>query len=402
MKKRILFIGEDLTLAHVTRPMVLAESLDIDKYDITFATGHQYNQFVQNLNFKTHTISTLSSKIFLERLAKGKPIFLSNEIEKYVKEDLDLFKKVNPDLVIGDFRLSLGISSQLAQIPYACLTNAFWSPFSILPFPVPELLIVNLLGIKIVKFFSGFFLPFIMKIHASPINSIRKKYNLPLHKDIKEAYTYGDWTLYLDPPSLAPTVNLPANHLYLGPLLWSPEAPLPEWWNSLPEDKPVIYITLGSSGEIGFVKELISTLKNMPVTAVISSASRFTAQDLPDNIYVEAFLPGLKAAQRSSVVVCSGGTATTYQALSCGTPVLGIPSNADQYLSMEAIVRQGSGILIRAGQINQHNFKSGIETILKEQHYSFQAMKIKEEMAKYNSQKLFAAFIDSLVQKKMI
>jgi len=52
--------------------------------------------------------------------------------------------------------------------------------------------------------------------------------------------------------------------------------------------------------------------------------------------------------QRASVVVYSGGTATTYQALSCGTPVLWIPCNSDQYLSMDAIARQGSGILIRA------------------------------------------------------
>jgi len=86
---------------------------------------------------------------------------------------------------------------------------------------------------------------------------------------------------------------------------------------------------------------------------------------LPDNIY----LPGLKAAQRASVVVCSGGTATTYQALSCGTPVLGIPCNSDQYLSMEAIARQGSGILIRAGFIGSNlirllNGKTGKSLLL--------------------------------------
>jgi len=55
--------------------MVLAESIDSDKYDISFATGDQYQRFIQDLKFKIHTLSTLSSKIFLERLAKGKPIF---------------------------------------------------------------------------------------------------------------------------------------------------------------------------------------------------------------------------------------------------------------------------------------------------------------------------------------
>lgn len=402
MKKRILFVGEDLTLAHVTRPMVLAESLDSAEYEISFATGERYRQFFKHVEFETHILSTLSSEIFLDRLAKGKPIFTRDEIQTSVKDDLNLFKYLKPDLVVGDFRLSLGISTQLAQIPYICLANAFWSPFSTLEFPLPELPIVDFLGIQTSKILSKVFLPLVLKFHVFPVNSVRKEYKLLPFKNIKEAYTFGDWTLYLDPPSLAPTVNLPANHLYIGPLLWSPDDPLPEWWAALPEDRPVIYVTLGSSGDIRSIKELILTLGNMPVSAVVSSAGRFTAEDLPDNIYVEPFLPGLKAAQRASVVVCSGGTATTYQALSCGTPVLGIPCNSDQYLSMEAIVRQGSGILIRAGQVNQKNFRSGIETLLKNRHYSLKAIQIKEEMEKYNSQKLFVAFIDSLVRKNII
>ena len=45
-----------------------------------------------------------------------------------------------------------------------------------------------------------------------------------------------------------PTYDRPANHQYLGPVLWSPAVELPGWWDSLPTDRPIVYATLGTSG----------------------------------------------------------------------------------------------------------------------------------------------------------
>ena len=394
--QRILFVAEDVTLAHVTRPLVLANSLDRSHYEIFFATGKRYRHLVEGSGYSLCTIPTLSSEIFLDRLAKGKPVYTKDDLKVSVQADLQLFSKLSPDLVIGDFRLSLGISARLAKIPYAALTNAHWSPYSTLSFPLPEHPLVNIFGVGISRFFFKILQPVIFKYHAVPFNFIRKAYGLEPLRNLKEVYTYGDWTLYLDLPALAPTLNIPDNHLYLGPILWSPDIPLPAWWDDIPEDRPVLYLTLGSSGDIKFMNTIIDTLGEMPVTALVASAGRFDTAQLPGNIFVEKYLPGLEAAKRASLVICSGGTATTYQALSCGTPVLGIPSNADQYLSMEAIEKQGAGLLIRSGNVTPKNIRNGISTILQNADYKQNTSRLKNEMLLYNAPERFSSFVDSL------
>ena len=394
--QRILFVAEDVTLAHVTRPLVLANSLDRSRYEIFLATGERYRYLVENSGHGLYTIPTLSSEVFLERLAKGKPVYTRDELKASVRADLKLFSELSPDLVIGDFRLSLGISARLAEIPYASLTNAHWSPYSTLSFPLPEHPLVTIFGVKISRFFFKILQPVIFKYHAVPFNSLRKTYGFDPLRNLKEIYTYGDWTLYLDLPALAPTSNIPDNHSYLGPVLWSPDIPLPEWWNGIPKDRPILYVTLGSSGDIRFMNTIIDTLGEMPVTVMIASAGRFDPAHLPDNIFAEKYLPGLEASKIASLVVCSGGTATTYQALSCGVPVLGIPSNADQYLSMEAIVKQGAGLLIRSGNVTGRNIRKGIETILENADYKQNANRLKNEILLYNAPERFSSFVDSL------
>ena len=394
--RRIVFVAEDVTLAHVTRPLVLANSLDRSRYEIFFATGKKYRYLLENSRHSLYTITTLASEIFLDRLAKGKPVYTKDELKASVESDLELFAKLSPDILIGDFRLSLGISARLAKIPYAALTNAHWSPYSTLSFPLPEHPLVNIFGVKISRFFFKILQPVIFKYHAAQFNSLRKAYGLDPLKDLRDVYTCGDWTLYLDLPALAPTSNIPDNHFYLGPVVWSPDIPLPEWWADIPENKPVLYVTLGSSGDIRFMNTIIDTLGKMPVTALVASAGRFDAAQLPDNIFAEKYLPGLEAAKMASLVVCSGGTATTYQALSCGASVLGIPSNADQYLSMEAIAKQGAGLLIRSGKVTGRNIRKGIETILENAEYKQNANRLKNEMLLYNASERFCDFIDFL------
>jgi UDP:flavonoid glycosyltransferase YjiC (YdhE family) len=394
--QRIIFFAEDVTLAHVTRPLVLANSLDRHRYEIFFATGERYRYLLENLGHSLYTIPTLSSQIFLDRLAKGQPVYTKDDLKASVKADLELLSELSPDLVIGDFRLSLGISAKLAEIPYAALTNAHWSPYSTLSFPLPEHRLVNIFGVRTSRFFLKILQPIIFKYHAASFNSLRKTSGLEPLKDLREVYTCGDWTLYLDLPALAPTSNIPDNHSYLGPVLWSPDIPLPEWWNGIPKDKPVLYVTLGSSGDIRFMDVIIDTLGKMPVTAIVASAGRFEPSHLPDNIFAEKYLPGLEASKMASLVVCSGGTATTYQAISCGVPVLGIPSNADQYLSMEAIVKQEAGLLIRSGKVTGRNIRKGIETILENAEYKQNANRLKNEILLYNAPERFSSFVDSL------
>jgi UDP:flavonoid glycosyltransferase YjiC (YdhE family) len=56
-------------------------------------------------------------------------------------------------------------------------------------------------------------------------------------------------------------------------------------------------------------------------------------------------------------VVTNGGSASSYQALAAGVPVLGIPSNLDQYLSMHAITAAGAGLMLRSGSLTKNEVR---------------------------------------------
>ena len=73
-------------------------------------------------------------------------------IRDYVKRDCELIRSVHfPDLVIGDMRPSLPISSRLEGVRCATIASAYWSPYakrrSIIPaFPLTRVVPPYLLG----------------------------------------------------------------------------------------------------------------------------------------------------------------------------------------------------------------------------------------------------------------
>jgi UDP:flavonoid glycosyltransferase YjiC (YdhE family) len=85
---------------------------------------------------------------------------------------------------------------------------------------------------------------------------------------------------------------------------------------------------------------------------------------LPPNVRVAQYVPGELAARQADFVVTNGGASTSYQALAEGTPVLGVPSNLDQYLAMTAIERATAGRLVRAGEATPHALREAVNELL--------------------------------------
>jgi UDP:flavonoid glycosyltransferase YjiC (YdhE family) len=348
--KRILFFGEAVSLAHAARPYLLAASLDKSQYDVHFAVADRYAIVPRGEgSLRLWPLHSIAPEAFLTALANGQPIYREDTLREYVIEDLAILDEVRPDLVIGDFRLSLSVSAPLRNIHYVAITNAHWSPYSCRTrFPFPEHPLGKLIGIPLASWLFNLVQPIAFKQHAAPLNRVRRSYGFEQFADLREAYTWADTTLYADVPELLPTKNLPAYHRYIGPLLWSPDVPKPNWWEQLAPAEVCVYVTLGSSGQVNALGAVLEGLARLPVTVLLASAGRPLRVNLPRNVHIAEYLPGTDAARRSAFVICNGGSATAYQALAVGTPVLGIPSNLDQHLTMAAITEFGAGTMIRS------------------------------------------------------
>lgn len=390
----ILLVAEAVTLAHFARIAGLAKALDTARYEVVVASDPRYSNLEEPLGCAFYPIRSIPSAEFAQALARGRPLYSVETLSQYVEEDLVLLDRVKPDLVVGDFRLSLAVSAPLRKIPYAAVVNAYWSPYADIPYPVPDLPMTRILGLSLAQKLFDLVRPIAFALHARPLNQVRRRYGLPpLGHDLRTVYSWGDFTLYADVPELVPVKALPVNHRYLGPPLWSAHVSLPEWWGRLPEDRPVVLLTLGSSGKADLLPMALAALAEMPISVIAATAGRVDLDDMPANAFVADYLPLDRAVQRANLIVCNGGSLTTYQALASGAPVLGICSNMDQLLNMAAIERIGAGLSLRAARVGPGQLNEAVRTLLDRPAYAQAARQAGERFRQMDAEQRFREFV---------
>lgn len=374
-KQKILFVGEAVTLAHVARPYTLAAALPASDYDIHLAAAPRFDYLYQRQDIHYHPLLTKSCEDFLHAVDNGKALYRREEIIAYAEEELRLIERLDPDIIVGDFRHSLGISAALSGKPLINLINAYWSPHRRPePLPVPELAKINLHRLPVMTPLMRWITPLATRLLARSLNRARAHYGLAPFANCFEAWSHGDQVLYYDSPELVPLGPLPAHHHYLGPVTWSPGGPLPDWWPQL-QDRPTIYLSLGSSGNLALLPTLIDQLLGEGLQVIASTGRR---QRLPQRsgLFSADFLPGEAAAARADLVICNGGSPTSYQALQQGRPVIGIPSNMDQLLAMRHIEAYGAGVMLRRHHIETGRLPPLLRRMLSKPSYRQRAQQL--------------------------
>ncbi len=398
MRSKILFVSENVTLAQVVRLFTLARSLDPARYDVTFACADFDPLVFRDAPFALRSIHSPNPKQALATLRAGRRIYDARLLARQTEEDLALFEDVAPDLVVGDLRWSLAVSAPVYGVPHAALINAYWSPFAERRrVPVPDHPIVTLLGEALSEEYFPKAAPIAFSHFAAPLNRVRKKYGLSPIGGLFDVLTHGDYVLYADPPELIPTPGAPPTHFHLGAVSWAPGVALPAWWGPFPTDRPVVYATVGSSGDASSLPVVIDALGRLPVTAMVATAGRATPPRLPDNVRVAAYLPGDLAARRADVVVSNGGSATGYQALAEGTPLVGIASNLDQYLAMDVVEARGAGRLVKARTLTAEGLAGTVADVLAEPEYREAARALKPLFSKVSARERFSAFLEQVL-----
>lgn len=391
-RPKVLFFTEDATMAHTGRILTLAQALDPTRYEAVIACGLPYRRFALETGLAVVHLETLGVRHFSDAIAKGAPLLPLPQLQRLVANDLALISRESPQLLVGDFRCSLGISAELTQLPYLAISNGAWSPRTSLRFPLPELPVVRWLGVPLASLVVRLATPMIFRQHLAPFNAMRRMLGLSPLGSLRELYTHASHTLYTDLPELAPTTSLPANHEYLGPVSWEPPVEQPSWWNVVPQDRPIVYATLGSSGDPRMVRALIEGLAREPVTVLLATAGK-NVGPLPDHFFAAPYLSGSACAARAQLVICNGGSGSIYQALEAGLPVLGIPSNADQYLCMNALQAQGAGRLIRAGQVSASRVTTAVRALLSDASIHARAKALQTRVHGFDARAHFAQTI---------
>jgi UDP:flavonoid glycosyltransferase YjiC (YdhE family) len=314
-------------------------------------------------------------------------------LDQSIQDELRLYEKLKPDLILHDTRPSIPISARLARLPCVSITNAYLTLQSVAPWRVlPPLL-------------HPFLEPLRRYMSIKPHNEIRRKYGQPPTR-IRELAYEADMVLLADIPEYAPTRDLPDKFHYVGPLVWEPAMPWPAELdeflgrNQVSPKKPgfsgspVIYFTLGSTGLPTLFREIVEQLRDTEYRVVITTGGLFQPADLgplPDHFYATAYLPGNEIMQRCDVVICQAGSGTIYQALGAGVPIIGVPAHGEQWQNVWLMKRQGVGTGIKPQQMPK--IKQVIERVLNTPSYKENAVRLQKLLADYDGPRTAAQLI---------
>ena len=398
-KKRVLFFAEPATLAHVVRPIVLASSLDCANYEVSVATGADFRRFVEAAGLDVRDLWCIGTRAYLAAVSAGRPVFPYAVLERYVADDLRVIGEARPDVIVGDFRLSLAVSARLAGIPYIAISNAYWSPFARARFEVPVHAATRLLGVGFSNSVFGLLRPLIFAQHSLPMHRLCRKHDRPsLGFDLLRIFTEGDVTLFADVPELVPTADSgqAGRYVYIGPITWSPPGSVPASLTEAGDSRSLVYISLGSSGDSRLLRHVVKAVLAAGCRVAVGTATPIPDQDLGHGDVVQGMLPGNDMAAIAQLVICNGGSPGTHQALQAGTPVLGIPANLDQLLNMDFVTRSGAGLALRADQVSVGRVGEMVLRLIREASFRECAQGVREWFGTYRVEERFQRAISGI------
>jgi UDP:flavonoid glycosyltransferase YjiC (YdhE family) len=174
--------------------------------------------------------------------------------------------------------------------------------------------------------------------------------------------------------------------------------PLPDWWNG--KDAPLVYVTFGSvTGATSLAAKVYRTaldavaeLEARVLLTVGRSTDRSLLGAVPANVHVEEWVPQAEALAGAAVVVCHGGSGTTFGALAAGVPLVVVPLFADQTANGRLVAAAGAGLTVElpSGWSGERGplaapearrIGAAIEAVLGEGSYRLASAAIADEMS---------------------
>lgn len=359
---RILCLPYTHTLSHISRPLAIAAELRARGHDIIFAGDSPKDHFIRGEGFEVLPAYQVEPDILFNRIRQGKLQFVSDdELYRLIAADRDLYRQVQPDLVLSDGRFSAPLSAGLDGIAQAAIVNVSSTEYRALPYIpffewLPEKFVKR--DGSLGKSLDRFNLALEMLVFdnaATVFKKLSRKFGLSRTVTATNCLAGNDLTLLADIPEYFPTRNLPADYHYIGPLTWqSPLAP-PAWWPPKNDGKRLVYFTMGTTWMGGSFAVLYEQLRREGLRAIIATGGQARGlETIEGEVYVEEFVDGDLVMAACDLVVCHGGNGTIYQALQHGKPIVGIPSIPDQQFNMRRVKALGVGEALDPKEFADH------------------------------------------------
>jgi len=198
-------------------------------------------------------------------------------------------------------------------------------------------------------------------------------------------------------PAALDASPFPGTRRYREPAAAPPGA-LPAWWAAT--SAPLVYVSFGTVlGRMSIAAEVyravIDAVTGLDARVLVTTGHGFDPsrlRDVPGNVHVEAWVDQADVLGEARLVVCHGGSGTTYGALAAGVPLVVVPVFADQFANAPTVARAGAGVQVHtgrdaqgrrrpAGREDAPRIRRAIETVLADDSYREAARAVAADMA---------------------
>lgn len=176
-----------------------------------------------------------------------------------------------------------------------------------------------------------------------------------------------------------------------------PVTPLPDWWNG--SRAPLVYVSFGTVlGHMSIAAETyrlaLTAVARVDARILLTVGRRFDVSqlgELPSNVHVESWVDQADVLAEAEVVVCHGGSGTTFGALAAGVPLVIVPLFADQFANGPKVAEAKAGVTLNTADtdggrrpLSQGDavaIAEAIETVRGNSSFGHHAQQIANEMA---------------------
>lgn len=405
-RRRILLTGDGSFLAHMSRLVEVGRVLrDQHGHEVVFAASGGFAWLPEKAGFPVHPIWTAPGEATLSIVARAglvHPGEVYPLIHAGLQDDLRVLDLVQPDLVVADMRWTAHLATELKDVPYATICNGFWTRFSTTPFPaLPNHVTTRVLGEPMAARLVAASQGTITRWASKAYQQLRTHHGLAPTgtRDIYDIIE-ADLVLLADIPEFAATHGLPDHYHYVGPILWESDwanwQPEP-WFHRLDGSRPVVYVTVGSTGARELFGEVVRRFGNTDVLVVMTTAGRVDVSGAPENIICVDYAPGRLVMERSDVVVCHGGNGTMNQAILAGCPVVGLPEHVDQALNLERARELGWARSLQRTRNLGERLELAVRTVISTPSYRASVRRLQEAAGRWDGPRMAAERLSAFV-----
>jgi UDP:flavonoid glycosyltransferase YjiC (YdhE family) len=330
--------------AHYLRCLVLAEQYDRRDYKILFIESSNYGRYAEEQGYETFRCTQLNPDRVMACARKFDFSWLDQaDLETILAGQVSAIKKYNADIVIGDVSPTLKMAAEIAGVKYVSLLNGYMTKYYALTRGVSKRILpyklLKKLPLKLSDSITNFAERIAFRYVHRPFRELRKKYALSRTEDYLSELE-GDENIICDYEYLFPQKPLPGHYRIIGPLIYRPRQSEGSWLSSLEQDRPVICVCMGSTGDWTRLQFLNDPYYNR--YTIITAGDTGKLLSAP-HIISRDFVNLNQVLKKADLMICHGGNGTLYTGLMNGVFMLCVSSNFEQEWNISALQRNGHG-----------------------------------------------------------